>query len=166
MLQGVFLEEFRGSWTASSETNYQWLRERMAEAEPGRDSPAFRQKLLQMRSREDWEKIFRSYEEGRFARLCAALRQQEPDDQVGYSILIYRLSDQEVDRALTGPAPWPRNRSRASDAPEKQSFPLRGLFDRRSWTSGHDFSPPSGSLHADFRSCSHPSNTNATTSVW
>ena len=33
----------------------------------------------------------------------AYLRQREPDDQVGYSILIYRLSDQDIQHALDGP---------------------------------------------------------------
>ena len=40
-----------------------------------------------------------------FGRLCALLRQREPDDHVGYSILIYRLSDKEVARALLGSPP-------------------------------------------------------------
>ena len=39
----------------------------------------------------------------RFARVCAFLRRREPDDNVGYSILIYRLSDQDVREALYGP---------------------------------------------------------------
>jgi len=38
-----------------------------------------------------------------FARLCAYLRKREPDDQVGYTILIYRISDKEIREALFGP---------------------------------------------------------------
>jgi 4-amino-4-deoxy-L-arabinose transferase-like glycosyltransferase len=38
----------------------------------------------------------------RFARLCARLRQRGPDDNVGYSILIYVLKDSEVKQALEG----------------------------------------------------------------
>jgi len=41
----------------------------------------------------------------RFARLCAALRQREPDDDVGHSILIYRVDERELEGALLGPAP-------------------------------------------------------------
>jgi tetratricopeptide (TPR) repeat protein len=41
----------------------------------------------------------------RFARLCAALRQREPDDRAGYSILIYRMTEDEIQRALFGPPP-------------------------------------------------------------
>ena len=40
-----------------------------------------------------------------FGRLCAFLRQREPDDQVGYSIMIYCMSDNEVRRALFGSPP-------------------------------------------------------------
>src|SRR5947209_6831662 len=39
----------------------------------------------------------------RFARLCAWLRRREPDDSVGYSILVYRLTDRDVRDALYGP---------------------------------------------------------------
>ncbi len=35
----------------------------------------------------------------RFGRLMALLRQREPDDEVGHSILIYRLTDEEAARA-------------------------------------------------------------------
>jgi 4-amino-4-deoxy-L-arabinose transferase-like glycosyltransferase len=43
------------------------------------------------------------FEQLRFARLCAFLRQREPDDEVGYSILVYRLSARDVAQALEGP---------------------------------------------------------------
>jgi len=39
----------------------------------------------------------------RFARLSASLRQREPDDWVGYSILVYELTDADIDAALHGP---------------------------------------------------------------
>ena len=42
-------------------------------------------------------------EQLRFARLMAYLRHREPEDQVGWSILIHRLSDIEVRAALEGP---------------------------------------------------------------
>ena len=43
------------------------------------------------------------YELLRFSRLTSYLRHREPDDQVGYSILIYRLTDAEITSALEGP---------------------------------------------------------------
>ena len=36
-------------------------------------------------------------------RLCAFLRGREPDAMIGYSILIYRLSTEDVENALHGP---------------------------------------------------------------
>ena len=41
----------------------------------------------------------------RAARLMAYLRQREPDDAVGYSILVYELTGQEVGAAMMGPPP-------------------------------------------------------------
>jgi hypothetical protein len=39
----------------------------------------------------------------RSKRLFAYLRHRKPDDEVGYSILIYRLSSQDIQAALFGP---------------------------------------------------------------
>lgn len=39
----------------------------------------------------------------RFARLCSALRARRPDDAVNYTILIYRLTDDQIAAALDGP---------------------------------------------------------------
>ena len=49
------------------------------------------------------------FDQLRTSRLFAFLRQRHPDDHVGYSILIFRLSDEDVQRALNGPPPelWP-----------------------------------------------------------
>ncbi len=41
----------------------------------------------------------------RFGRLCALLRQREPNDEVGHSILIYRVSKEELEKAIFGPPP-------------------------------------------------------------
>jgi hypothetical protein len=57
--------------------------------------------------------VLSQLEQLRFARLMAYLRHREPDDQVGWSILIHRLSDADVRAALEGPpaelAPEPWN---------------------------------------------------------
>jgi hypothetical protein len=41
----------------------------------------------------------------RFARLCAFLRRAEPDHQIGHSILIYRLTDEQVRTFMAGDPP-------------------------------------------------------------
>jgi len=50
-----------------------------------------------------WQERLRHFLELRMGRLCAYLRAREPDDNVGYSILIYRLSGDDVRQALYGP---------------------------------------------------------------
>ena len=37
------------------------------------------------------------------SKVASYLRQREPDDEIGYSILVYRLTDDEVARALADP---------------------------------------------------------------
>jgi 4-amino-4-deoxy-L-arabinose transferase-like glycosyltransferase len=46
---------------------------------------------------------FVTFDHLRFCRLAAYLRRREPDDDVGHSILIYRLTDRDVREALYGP---------------------------------------------------------------
>ena len=43
------------------------------------------------------------FERLRFARLCAWLRQRDPDAEAGHSILLYFLTDAQVNEALYGP---------------------------------------------------------------
>jgi hypothetical protein len=50
------------------------------------------------------ERAWKEYERLAFGRLCAVLRLRKPDAQIGYSINIYRLSDDDVADALEGPA--------------------------------------------------------------
>ncbi|MEW5733381.1 MAG: glycosyltransferase family 39 protein [Thermodesulfobacteriota bacterium] len=55
--------------------------------------------------RETLENNLRLYAVLRLARLCAALRQREPDARAGFSILIYRVGREELSAALSGPPP-------------------------------------------------------------
>ena len=48
------------------------------------------------------EKI-KEFERLRFLRLCAYLRHDPPVVQVGYSIFVFELNDDEINRALYGP---------------------------------------------------------------
>jgi len=43
------------------------------------------------------------YEQLRFARLRAYLLSRKPDDYIGYSILVYRLTEEDIDMALNAP---------------------------------------------------------------
>jgi len=48
-------------------------------------------------------KKIREFERLRFERLCAYLRHRSPIAQVGYSIFVFDLNDQEINRAIYGP---------------------------------------------------------------
>ncbi len=51
----------------------------------------------------DRNRIFQSFHRLRSGRLFAFLRGREPDERIGYSIHIYRLSDADIEMALSGP---------------------------------------------------------------
>lgn len=65
----------------------------------------------------------------RFGRLCAVLRERQPDDAVGYSILIYFLKAEDIDSALRGP-PLPMANESADDlATIAEELAVAGLTD-------------------------------------
>jgi len=41
----------------------------------------------------------------RYSRLLEQLRHRQPDERIGYSLFVYRLSDQEVEALLQPPTP-------------------------------------------------------------
>ncbi len=97
-------------WTPLYESMYQKLRDRIRQFEKEHPGAASNDAVLRTPEGQDWIVVFRFFEEVRLGRLCAYLRQRKPDDQVGHSILIYSLSDKDIDRALVGPPPEGRAR--------------------------------------------------------
>jgi hypothetical protein len=69
------------------------------------DEPAMRRAAMTQLQPDQWLNALNDFDELRFARLAAYLRRREPDDQIGHSILVYRLTDADLDRALHGPPP-------------------------------------------------------------
>ena len=104
MLQGVY-SRFHRPWTPANETLYGQVQAEINRWNSASNDPAARQRLLQEHGADSWAACIRIYGDLRLARLCAYLRHRAPDDEVGYSILIYRLSDEEVQRALGGASP-------------------------------------------------------------
>jgi 4-amino-4-deoxy-L-arabinose transferase-like glycosyltransferase len=99
LLQEVY-SSARGPWTLEAERAYQELR---------RLEPQFREyfgdakskaHVLSLAPADQWQHDWGQYEILRHARLCAYLRARGPDANVGYSILIFRLSAPELDAAL------------------------------------------------------------------
>lgn len=93
----------RGPWTPDLEKEYQEARTK---------EPLFREYWRNATTQREvratgagdaFEKTWQRYDLLRFARLCHYLRARRADATVGYSILLYRLTQPEVDTALNGP---------------------------------------------------------------
>ena len=93
-------ETARGPWTDELEAEYARVRDEVADWEATESDPVAREELLARRGRRQWITVLRRHDMLRLARLVAYLREREPDAQVGYSILIYELSDADIDEAL------------------------------------------------------------------
>lgn len=98
MLQHVYAS-LRGDWTLENERQYQQLRlsEGVFSITPGEPATS---EVFKNISKIERETAWRTYSQLRFARLCHYLRARQPDDMIGYSILIYRLDQTELDAAL------------------------------------------------------------------
>ena len=108
LISATLLQPFRssfeggvGPWNQRYESGYQGLRQAVAPLLTGDETT--RAAALHARSPDDWTHLMTVYEHLRFARLTAFLRQREPDDNINFSILVYRLSDADLARALDGP---------------------------------------------------------------
>jgi 4-amino-4-deoxy-L-arabinose transferase-like glycosyltransferase len=102
MLQSVYTVPYFGRWNEEFEAYYQRLRQVVVPFQRAAHDPAALQLMYDSAPRAELEDAFTNYRTLRFSRLCSFLRQREPDDQVGYSILIYRLTDEDIAAALDG----------------------------------------------------------------
>lgn len=110
-LQTLYTEP-RGPWTAELERLYQAARRDAAPLFDPAVSAAERNERLRAPPA---ARAYQRYHRLRFARLAAWLRRREPDAQIGYSMLIYRLDDDDLRRALEGPAPGLEGRPGGED---------------------------------------------------
>ncbi|MFI5336544.1 MAG: ArnT family glycosyltransferase [Opitutales bacterium] len=99
MLQEVY-SPVRGDWTTADEKEYQEFRRLAPEFRRYFLDPAARPELLAAAPAAKWDRAWYRFECLRQARLCAYLRTRKPEAMIGYSIFIYRLSDEQVDRVL------------------------------------------------------------------
>ncbi len=103
MLDAVYTMPFPGRWNVEYERSYNYYKDLVAKYLNLSADSTNAQQLLAEAGTPQMQESFRAYETLRLARLTSFLRTREPDDEVGYSILIYRLSDADVRRALEGP---------------------------------------------------------------
>jgi hypothetical protein len=85
--------EARGPWDLAKESTYRGLLAHVLELERTHGKLTYREGV--------------TFEEYQFARLCHVLRGREPLARPSYTFLVYRLSDEEVMRALYEPIPIP-----------------------------------------------------------
>ncbi len=107
LLQSMHME-LRGPWKASYEQDFHQHQARVDRFVALSPDAEGREQLLAERSRAEWLQVFRTYDRLRSGRLFRFLLARQPEARIGYSIHVYRLSDDTVDRALHGPLPeWP-----------------------------------------------------------
>jgi hypothetical protein len=104
MLEAVYLRA-QGGWTPLYESDYQTMLRNLMLFDSTGVNQSTRAALLRQTGEDFWVKMFHAFEHFRLARLAAHLRTRQPDAEVGYSILIYRVTDAELARALFGPSP-------------------------------------------------------------
>jgi len=104
MLQNVYTP-IKPPWSAARESEWQQARADIERLEAAQTDQVSFQRVLAERGQAGWNSRLHDYESLRFARLCAVLRGRQPDDEIGYSILVYRLSAEEARAAVYGPPP-------------------------------------------------------------
>lgn len=101
MLQQVYMPG-HASWTEADERKYQQLRLNDARFRALKSHPEKQSELMGSITPLEWSNAWAVYEQLRFARLCQYLRARRPEGMAGYSILIYRLTGNELAAALEG----------------------------------------------------------------
>ena len=101
MLEQVY-SPVRGPWTTALESEFQFLRMYEPVFRLYAEDPAARSRLEREMPNVKWIASRDRFQHLRFARLCTYLRVRRADANVGYSILIYRLSAAEVKAATAG----------------------------------------------------------------
>ncbi len=102
VLQGVVILT-PGRWNKQYELRLRNLQQNVDAYRALSTSPEGREQIVAYAPEKEWQDMCKMYESARFSRLASFLRQREPDDEIGYSILVYRLSDADVAQALEGP---------------------------------------------------------------
>ena len=103
----------RTLYTPEQESNYQAALKNLGIFARASENEQAWAALMQQTGQQYWQQLFTQFDQLRTGRLVAFLRRREPDALVGYSILIYRLTDADLALALNGPppeAPRPPNR--------------------------------------------------------
>jgi hypothetical protein len=103
LFQGIGTQTV-GPWNKVFETAYQRTLSNINVYDTSLRDPQKHAELLAKYPQEFWDREYTTFDKLRFARLCAWLRhRRQPDDQVGYAILIWHLDATELTEAGLGP---------------------------------------------------------------
>lgn len=93
-----------GRWNKEYENAYRALEAQLAEHySSNSEEESSAESRAEILPQEQLIRLHQQWDMFKVRRLIAHLRHREPDGRAGHSILIYRLSDEDIDRALTGP---------------------------------------------------------------
>jgi len=99
-----FFIQTRGPWNQDFERHYQDSLKNLRFYEMTRKDPVAFAALLKIFTPDQWLTEYNAFKELRFGRLCAWLRHgRAPEANINHTILIWNLSQQEIDDALYGP---------------------------------------------------------------
>jgi 4-amino-4-deoxy-L-arabinose transferase-like glycosyltransferase len=86
--------DFPGGWTANHERKYQKAFLKMRQLSEADE--ATQRQLIESKGVDAWNEVYHEFYMLRAGRICAYLRDRNPDDNIGYSILIYRLTESDI----------------------------------------------------------------------
>lgn len=89
-------------WDKQDEVKFKACRREMQTFFRSASNPEKLKKLTDEKGAEYFRNVYKVYELLRFAKLCQYLKDRKPDDNVGHSILIYNLTDDDIRKALSG----------------------------------------------------------------
>ncbi len=96
---------FRPQWTEDDQRQYDDLGAEVNRWDATAAEPDARARLINEKSQAYWDDTIRVFADLRLARILLFLHHRNPDANVGGSILIYRLSEADVQQALTEKMP-------------------------------------------------------------
>ena len=138
----------------ADETNYQAALQNLVAFARASENEQTWSALLRQTGEQYWHDLFRQFDQLRTGRLVAFLRNRQPDAMVGYSILIYRLTDREValggQRSGTGRPPvtvHSQTSEAALAAPRREA----GARSRRNLAAADERRRSPGRLRSDSR---------------
>lgn len=103
LLPPLFWPAADTDWNLSHEQAYKELRSTVAPLMT--NDRQTRTEAVSSRTLQQWLPLIDSFNDMRLARLMAFLRKRDPVATINYSVLVYRLNERDLSRALDGPPP-------------------------------------------------------------